>query len=120
MHVDDSIQDKIKNGEYVDFAKLLPRDRYVDNNQLELIYKGGQTYFVPAAERDSAGAITNFQKWEQAFRVFSNIYTKECPSRAVELIQYNHVIFTSASSYIWENVYAYDKEFRRHMSNFPN
>ena len=29
------------------------------------------------------------------------------------------MIHTVALSYIWDNVYAYDKEFRRHMANFP-
>ena len=59
--------------------------------------------------------INSFSKWEQAFRIFSNIYTKEHPNRASELIQYNHVIHTIASTYTWENVYAYDRQFRMHL-----
>ena len=39
--------------------------------------------------------------------------------RAAELVQYNHIIHTAASTYIWDNVYVYDKEFRMHLANFP-
>ena len=84
---------------------------------MQLVNRDGQSYFVPM-ERDSSG-ISNFNKWEQAFRIFMNVFTQAHPTRATELIQYNHVIFTAASSYQWDNVYMYDKEFRMHMSNFP-
>ena len=91
-----------------------------DDHQMEFVYKGGQTFFVNAAEHDETNGIVNFHKWKQAFRIFSNIYTQKFPGRAVELIQYNHVIFTAASAYIRENVYAYDREFCYHMSKFLN
>ena len=75
VHVDPSIQQKIVNNEYVDFSRLLPKGRFgSDDNRLELVSKGGATYFVPVAECDNTN-IFNFSKWEQAFRVFSNIYT---------------------------------------------
>ena len=118
-HVDLLTQDKIKKGEYVDFSKLLPKDRsYGEDQQMELVNRGGQSFFIPA-EKDS-GSITNFNKWEQAFRIYMNVYSRQHPSRASELIQYNHIIFTAASTYLWDNVYTYDKEFRMHMANYPN
>ena len=119
-NLDQGIVDKIKKGEYVDFACLLPRDQQPeDDHRLELIYKNGQTFFMPASEQSNQNnGVSNLQKWEQAFRVFSNIYLQENPQKAIELIQYNHIISTAASSYIWENVYAYDKEFRIHQGRF--
>ena len=87
---------------------------------MELVSRGGSTFFVPVADREMQGnGITNFQKWEQAFRVFSNIYLKAYPSRAIELVQYNHLIHTAAQTFVWENVYRYNKEFRLHIGNFP-
>ena len=119
-HIDLSLSDKIKRGEYVDFARLLPRDRMVsDENKLELVHKGGQTFFVPASEC-GGGSISNFYKWEQVFCVFSNIYLREHPERATELLQYNHVICMAAGSYQWDNVYQYDKEFRKHIGVYPD
>ena len=35
------------------------------------------------------------------------------------MIQYNHLICTASASYIWENIYQYDREFRVHMAKFP-
>ena len=121
-HLDEAIIDKVRKGVYIDFAQLLPRKKqFEEDHRLELIYEGGQTYFLPVAEREGAGGgITNLHNWEQAFRVFSNIYLKEFPHKATELIQYNHIICTAAASYIWENVYAYDKEFRMHLSKYPD
>ena len=60
--------------------------------------------------------INSFARWEQAFWVFSNIFTSKYPQKSGELIQYNHIIHSIAQFYTWENVYAYDKEFRIHMA----
>ena len=119
-NLDPSIRNKIINHEYVDFSQLIPKDRVYsqDDHRMELICKGGQTYFVPVSDRKTVG-IHSLPRWEQAFRVFSNVYTKQFPHGALELIQYNQVICTAAQSYVWENVYNYDKEFRLHLANFP-
>ena len=119
-YLDPNLCDKIKRGDYVDFARLLPREKASNfqDDKLELIYRNGQTFFVPARDRDITG-IANFNRWEQAFRVYSNVYLKEHPDRAAELIQYNHIIFSASSTFVWDNVYQYDKEFSMHLSSFP-
>ena len=65
------------------------------------------------------GTISNFGRWETAFRVFANIYTTKYPGKAAELLQYSHVIHTASLSYIWDNVYYYNREFCMHMSRHP-
>ena len=117
-HVDEATILKIKNSEYVDFGKLIPKDRVlaVDENKLELVIKGGQTFYVPVS---NSTEINNFGRWEQAFRVFANIYTKFHPHRSSELIEYNHIIHTVSLSYPWDSVYLYDKDFRIHISKHP-
>ena len=75
-HVDQVIQEKIRRGVYVDFSQLLPRDRSSHSNdeqRMELISRGGMSYFVPISDRENG--ITNFNRWEQAFRIFMNVYT---------------------------------------------
>ena len=86
-HVDNSIRQRIENGEYIDFAHLLPHDHLAleEDNRMEIVNKNGKTYFIPAVDNES-GHISNFSHWEQAFRVFSNIYTRRFPGRAAELI----------------------------------
>ena len=119
-HLDASLKQKIANHEYVDFARLIPRDCIAqeDDHRMELVSRGGSTFFVPVADRENSSVISSFNKWEQAFRVFANIYTRIYPDRAPELVQYNHIIFTAAQSFTWDNVYLYDCEFRMHLSNF--
>ena len=117
-HLDLTMRTKIINNEYVDFAKLLPKDRIqLEEERAQWTIKNGMPYCVPLGE---ITAISSFSKWEQAFRVFSAIYTKAYPHRANELIQYSHIIHTASMSYYWDNVYGYDKDFRLHMSEFPS
>ena len=119
-HMDSSIKQKIINHEYVDFACLLLKDRITkeEDHHMEIINKGSYTYFVPVSDRENT-EITSHTKWEQAFRVFSNVYTRYYPDRATALIQYSHIIFSAAQTFAWDNVYMYDKEFRIHLSNYP-
>ena len=104
-YIDDQLKAKNGNGDYVDFSKLMPKDRVglEEDHRMEMINKGGMSYWVPVSDQEST-VISNYSKWEQAFRVFSNIYTDYHPSRAGELIQYNHIIHTASQTFVWENV----------------
>ena len=119
-HIDQTMRQKIERGEYVDFAKLIMKDRiaYEEEKKMELVMKGNQTFWVPAGNQGVS--INNFHRWEQAFRVYSNIYSLAHPNRSAELIQYNHIISTVSLSYICDNVYTYDREFRYHMERHPS
>ena len=77
----------------------------------------GRTYWVPVSETMN---IKSFTIWEQAFRIFSNIYTSEHPHKSGELIQYNHIIHSISLTYTWGNVYSYEKKFRIHISKHLN
>ena len=117
-HVDELIVSKIQKGEYIDFGKLIPHDRVIaqEDQCLELVFQGGKSFYVPISETTN---VSNYARWEQAFCVYSNIYTKSHPQRSCELIEYNHVIHTISQSYTWENVYQYDKDFHIHMACNP-
>ena len=117
-HLDQATIDKISIGAYVDFSKLIPKDRVLaeDDQRLEMVIRGSKMYYVPVCD---GTAINNFQRWKQAFHVFLNVYSKFNANRASELIEYNHVIHTISMTYVWENVYLYDKDFRIHMSHNP-
>ena len=116
-HIDKATQGKILNQEYVDFAKLLCRDRAddldVSNQRMVMVNKGGLSYWVPMNDRQNV--INLYNKWDQAFRVFLDIYMGRYPECTTELIQYSHIIQTASFSYSWENLYLYDREFCRHM-----
>ena len=118
-HVDATLREKIVSFEHVDFSRLIPKDKVtkVEDHRLEIVIKGGSTYFAPVSDRDVT-SISNFSRWEQAFRIYSNILTCVYPDKASELIQYNHAIYTAALTFVRDNVYSYDKEFRMHISKF--
>ena len=75
------------------------------------------SYWVPMVDKNS---INCFEKWDQAFRVYLDVYSGQYPEWTTELIQYGHIIQTASYSYQWENVYLYDREFRKHMERFPS
>ena len=116
-YLDETIKQRIGQGKYIDFAKLMPREKVFseDDTRMEMINSSGQSFWVLVTDRENT-SISNFAKWEQAFRVYSNVYTAFHPARAGELIQYNHIIHTAAQTYSWDNVYRYNREFRMHMS----
>ena len=111
------MKERSKAGLYVYFAKLIQKDKVLaeEDNRVQLIMKGGGAFFVSANE-GNATSINSLYKWDQAFRVFFDIYCKVNPSRSTELIQYSHVIHTAASTYIWDNIYTYDHDFRLHAN----
>ena len=87
------------------------------DNRLELVLENRHPSFRSVTENEVIGS---FYKWEQAFRVFSTIYTDAYPNRAKQLIQYNHIIYSASLTFVWNNVYAYDIDFRLHMSENPD
>ena len=84
-----------------------------------MVNRGGLLYWVSMSKRNTA-TISNIARREEAFRIYSRIYTEGNLTHAIELIQYNHIIHDAALEYPWENVYAYDREYRIHMSKYPS
>ena len=120
-HIDQNLCNKIVNFEYVDLAKLLPKDKIVkeEDHRMEIVNRGGSTFFVPVSDHEMT-AIGSYHRWETAFRVYSTVITSTFPHKASELLQYNHVIFSASQTFLWDNVYSYDKEFRMHIANYPH
>ena len=71
-HVDQNLQEKIVTGAYIDFSKLLPKDRLMteEEGRMDLVVRNGKAFWMPVSE---GVAINNFSKWEQAFRVFARV-----------------------------------------------
>ena len=122
-HINDTLKRKIEQFEFIDLARLLPRNKGAsleeDQQQcLEIVNRNGVSLLSPVADRDNL-SINSYGRWEQAFRIYLNVLTKKHPGKASELLQYNHVIHSTSISYVWDNVYAYDKEFHYHILRHP-
>ena len=88
-HVDSVLQQKIIAMEYIDFARLIPKDKIsrTKDHRFELVVRGGSTFFAPVSDREST-TINSFSKWEQAYQIYLNILTRAYPGKSSELIQY--------------------------------
>ena len=116
-HLEESLIARIARGEYIDFTHIIACDRVEleEDHRLELISQGGRPVWQPASDRDIT-QISSFAKWQQAFRVYSNVYMKYHPERAAELMEYSHIIHDASMTFTWANVYRYDKDFCLHMA----
>ena len=86
---------------------------------MTFINKGGVPFLVPVNDSKELEAITSYAKWDQAFKVFTDVITSRYPEKTTKLLQYNHVIYTASQTYVWDNVYSYDKDFRLHIARNP-
>ena len=86
-HVDGTLRNKIVAGEYVKFLKLLSRDKleFDEDQCMEMVNRDGKPVWVPVSAKDTL-AINSFNRWEQAFRVFTDIFIKAHPSRTQEYV----------------------------------
>ena len=120
-HVDTQSTTKIQRGEFVDLEKLVPRmkgkNKTDELHKTELCFQDGHPYFVPYTDRERK--ISNFCKWENAFRVYAAIYSQANPTRSAEIWQYVYLINTASSSYQWHNVTEYDFAFRQMIAANP-
>ena len=120
VHIDENMRRKIINGEFIDFAKLIPHDHVAaeSDHRLEIVHRDGQTFFQPVSEREMVG-INSIFKWDQAFQIFSTIYNEAHPLRATELLQNSHIIHHASQLFAWDNIYAYDIDFHLHIAKHP-
>ena len=119
-HADKGIEELAAQSQFVDMNKIYPRQNDYKSSQdtrLEIINKDGHTYFVPAG--DSTKRVYNFYTWQKSFRVYATFFVKHNPQRAAEILQYIDVIGNAASSFVWENVAAYDYVHRQLMHQKP-
>ena len=120
-HTEQSETERISKGNFMDLNKIYPRQndyKSSQDNRLEIVNRDGHTYFVPAGENTKR--VFNYHTWQKAFRVYATIYSRANPHRAAEILQYMDVIGNAASTFIWENVAAYDYVHRQLMHQKPN
>ena len=109
----------ITNGEYVDFATLLPISSLLEearNSHLQLQY-GTQGVTIPLPANSKRPKITSIDKWLDAFAIFSSVLVSVYPSRAAALIAYQQLIRDAARKFPGMAWYVYDVEFRRRASH---
>ena len=115
---------KIVNGEYVDFAVLLEKSESCKQQDIEdaddglamMFSRGGK---VLLKNNKAKKQITSIYSWTSAFFIFSSIYLQAHPTRALELINYAHLIRTIASRFWGWGWRSYDQQFRMRQQSHP-
>ena len=118
-HVDNSVIARVQRGEFVELEKLLLKQKRLQEEDVgyEVTRKEGKPFLAPTQDKETK--INGIRKWEQAFRVYAAIYSKANPDRAAEIWQYVENINRAATTYKWDNVAAYDYQFRQWMGRNP-
>lgn len=108
-------------GEYIELHDLLPQWKIGRARSakptVRLINDNGTQKWVQDQDDE---VINSYRKWEEAFEVFASIYVTGNPGRADELHDYKYSIRDAANTYISDNVYNYDIDFRLHMERYKN
>lgn len=121
IHLDDQTIALIEAGQFVDLSKLIPHDKVVPDDEpekLQLVNQEGRLGVAPAVDKDAV-IINCFKKCELAFDVYAGVFTRAHPRRGPEMLEYKHIIRRAADTYVWTNVYNYDKIHRTHMQRNP-
>lgn len=118
-HLTKATSSAITNGEYVDFATLLPMTSLLtDTIHSHLNLKvGDQGLTIPLPSSSKRPKITSIDRWLDAFAIYSVVIVSVYPSRAADLIAYQQLIGDAARKFPGMAWYVYDVEFRRRASH---
>ena len=124
LGVPKQIQDKIWNGEYVDFGTLLRpvRGGYANNSPQDCVLLIGSSESPTLQIRPPAQhtRITSVEQWTSAFLVFASIYLTRHPNQARQLLKYADTVRSAAfrrAGYGWRD---YDIQFRLRQARMPS
>ena len=107
------------NGEYLDFATLLPISSLLEgarNSQLHL-QVGTQGLTIPLPASSKPPKVTSIEKWLDVFDIFSSVLVFMYPSRATALIAYQQLIRDAMRKFPGMAWYVYNVEFRCRASH---
>ena len=116
FHVDQSLKEKIWNGEFIQLEKLIEYDHAQDSEQV-LSVKDGNLVFKP---RQAEKKILNIETWTNAFLIFASIYISRHHEEAKSLLKYINMIRVGASRQSTLGWKAYDQQFRIRKSLDPS
>ena len=118
-HLTKATSTTITNGEYVDFATLLPMTSlltYTIHSHLNLKV-GDQGLTIPLPSFSKRPKITSIDRWLDAFAIYFAVIVPVYPSRAADLIAYQQLIRDEARTFPGMAWYVCDVKFRRCASH---
>ena len=116
-HMPDNIRRHIWANKYINFQYLIEADP-----KEEVTY-----HFVPSTSTNSTSLpitlqpvkpkvkIDGWVAWNKAMRMFIEVYCMKYPGRCMQLLQYTGLLNNLSDKFPFNQVYAYDKEFRAEL-----
>ena len=113
--LEQNLQDKILQGEYIDFSLLLP-DSLARPQAPDIQLRVDDS--IPGSSpvtmvRKRKPVIDSFHKWLDAFTAYALVIVGSHPRRSLELFKYQQIISRAASKFQGTAFLAYDEHFRR-------
>ncbi len=87
--------DKIWNQKYIDLGQLLVNPLLETGDKPKESIIGGVKFTVSSESQKQAKKISSFYVWIQAFHIYMAILLQFFPNKALELLQYAHIIQNS-------------------------
>ena len=112
-----SVIDKIKNSEFVNFDLLLPNRSLLQSDEYTFKVIGGDTPSdALVLNNQKKPKVTDFSSWMVAWNNFVRCYTIFHPHRLHELLRYQSTICDFVSQYNFAAWSQYDRMFRYQMA----
>ena len=116
-----SIRDKIRRGEFVDFSSLLPLDGgdpgSGDGSASRVVGFNDQGHMVLQEPRHSI-KLLSLSRWTSAFFVYASVFLSSHPNRNLEILKYGDLVRQAATRFGngWRE---YDRQFRLRQMRHP-
>ena len=119
--VSQPIIDKVTTGQFVELHLLLPPNpAAAASPQILTLGEGPQGQLSLSSQPRASRRITDLETWLEAWTNFAAIYTHAHPSKALELLGYQHIIAKACKKYKFTAVAEYDRLFRCHVASQPS
>ena len=115
-HVPDNIKRRIWANKYIDFHYLVESDLTEDVVYQFVASPNNAVTLRPAKPKSK---LDGWATWNKAFHMFTEIYCMKYPDRSIKLLQYSGRLNNLSEKFPFEQVYAYDKEFRAELEWYP-
>lgn len=116
-HLPRKLTQSILNGEYVDFASLLPENVDLHPHSSFSIAFDGSSVTIPLPTQTLK--IDSLDKWLTAFSIYSSVVVSRFPLKASQLLSYQQIIRSAARKFRGLAWYSYDVDFRRKAAKKP-
>ena len=116
-HVPDNIKRCIWANKYVDFQYLIESDLTEEIVYQFMASSNSAVTLKPAKPKSK---LDGWVAWNKVFRMFTEIYCMKYPDRSIKLLQYSGRLNNLVGKFPFDQVYAYDKEFRADLESFPD